>query len=595
MKLFSTLLIEVVIFLSIWGNSAAQNRSSGYALKSTVEVTLILHIPPYTPPDDTIYLYGSMNDWDPGPGQPPDSTDLALSLSSSGKWEITLQLEDRTKYEYKYTRGNLETLENNTDSTESAIRSFFVDSELIPLVFYDTVFSWTDFTLPPQPMNTTPVLSYFNSSPQTSLAVTWATDSATSSSIYYGINDVYENRINEMESLDLINPGDALIHNVTLDNLLPNTSYKYKVVTEGVYESPEYTFTTAEYTNTFEFAVMGDNRPGIDTSVMRQVIDNKSSFVLHLGDLVQNGLKLNDWYRFLGDYAEMLGKIPTMAIFGNHEVDVYLNEFFKFPSNNSPDPTNHGHWYSFDYNNIHIVALDPYRDYFAGSEQYNWLIEDLESIPENIDHTFILIHEPPYTSGNNHGPNLQIRETLVPVFEEYNVDVVFNGHEHIYERSMVNNIPYIVTGGAGSPLYHVTGGANLYSIKAESVFHYCRVIVDGKNFKIQMVRSDGSIGDEYEAIKEIPKVIPVKIRLEQNYPNPFNPITSIRFSLVDSEHITLKIYDIIGREVRTLANELRETGIHEIIFNAGSLASGVYFYKLTVGNEEFIKKLMVLK
>ena len=83
--------------------------------------------------------------------------------------------------------------------------------------------------------------------------------------------------------------------------------------------------------------------------------------------------------------------------------------------------------------------------------------------------------------------------------------------------------------------------------------------------------------------------------LEQNYPNPFNPSTTIKFSVPTSELVTLKVYDVLGNEVTTLVNEQRAPGTYEVRFNAGSLASGVYVYKLQAGNFTQTRKLMLMK
>ena len=83
--------------------------------------------------------------------------------------------------------------------------------------------------------------------------------------------------------------------------------------------------------------------------------------------------------------------------------------------------------------------------------------------------------------------------------------------------------------------------------------------------------------------------------LEQNYPNPFNPSTTIKFSVPTSEFVTLKVYDVIGNEITTLVNEQRAPGTYEVRFDAGSLASGVYVYKLQAGSFIQTRKLMLMK
>jgi hypothetical protein len=100
----------------------------------------------------------------------------------------------------------------------------------------------------------------------------------------------------------------------------------------------------------------------------------------------------------------------------------------------------------------------------------------------------------------------------------------------------------------------------------------------------------GKIGLQQEA-----KVQPTTFALEQNYPNPFNPTTTIRFAIPQSEHVTLKVYDLLGREVATLVNEQRNAGSYDEIFDASKLASGMYLYKLQAGNFTASRKFVLMK
>ena len=89
--------------------------------------------------------------------------------------------------------------------------------------------------------------------------------------------------------------------------------------------------------------------------------------------------------------------------------------------------------------------------------------------------------------------------------------------------------------------------------------------------------------------------IPASYSLAQNFPNPFNPSTTIRYQLPENGMVTLKIYDILGSEVATLVNEQKAAGRYEVNFNASSLASGVYIYKIQAGDFSASKKLILLK
>lgn len=89
--------------------------------------------------------------------------------------------------------------------------------------------------------------------------------------------------------------------------------------------------------------------------------------------------------------------------------------------------------------------------------------------------------------------------------------------------------------------------------------------------------------------------VPGEYRLDQNYPNPFNPSTKISFSLPHSANVSLKVFDMLGREIATLVNGYTNAGSHEVTFNASNLSSGIYFYKLVSGNFTEIKKMMLVK
>ena len=89
--------------------------------------------------------------------------------------------------------------------------------------------------------------------------------------------------------------------------------------------------------------------------------------------------------------------------------------------------------------------------------------------------------------------------------------------------------------------------------------------------------------------------VPDRFSLRQNYPNPFNPSTTISYQLPVSSHAALKVFDVLGREVEILVNERQNAGSHLVTFDASTLASGVYFYRLEAGTHNATKKLLLLK
>lgn len=90
-------------------------------------------------------------------------------------------------------------------------------------------------------------------------------------------------------------------------------------------------------------------------------------------------------------------------------------------------------------------------------------------------------------------------------------------------------------------------------------------------------------------------IIPKSFDLKQNYPNPFNPITNIKFDLPKDIFVTIKIYDILGREVKTLVNEFKNAGSYIVSFNGSEFASGVYFYRIQAGSFVSVKRMVLIK
>ena len=107
----------------------------------------------------------------------------------------------------------------------------------------------------------------------------------------------------------------------------------------------------------------------------------------------------------------------------------------------------------------------------------------------------------------------------------------------------------------------------------------------------QRVNSNGSLTSVVSGLE----VVPNEFALAQNYPNPFNPSTKISWQSPVSSHQTLIIYDFLGNEVAVLVDEFRPAGNYDVEFNSQSLSSGIYFYKLRIGKNELVKKMILLR
>jgi hypothetical protein len=112
---------------------------------------------------------------------------------------------------------------------------------------------------------------------------------------------------------------------------------------------------------------------------------------------------------------------------------------------------------------------------------------------------------------------------------------------------------------------------------------------EGADFNIYLA-NDGVTG-----VEDRNDVVVERFRLEQNYPNPFNPSTTITYQVPENSFVSIKVYDVLGKEVTSLINEEKSVGSYEVEFDATSLPSGIYFYRLQAGNYTTTKKMILLK
>jgi photosystem II stability/assembly factor-like uncharacterized protein len=174
---------------------------------------------------------------------------------------------------------------------------------------------------------------------------------------------------------------------------------------------------------------------------------------------------------------------------------------------------------------------------------------------------------------------------------QWNTATEVNNYGFEIERRVVNGERQTVNSWVNIGFIKGAGTSN-----APKVYSYSDAIgFSGRYiYRLKQVDNDGSYKYSNEA--EVTIAVPKVFALSQNYPNPFNPSTTIEFTLAEDSHVSLKVFDMMGREVATLINQdLRAGEPHGAIFNASRLASGMYFYRLETEKSSLVKKLMLLK
>lgn len=238
--------------------------------------------------------------------------------------------------------------------------------------------------------------------------------------------------------------------------------------------------------------VYGDTRTGhtehqtlVDSMILR-----KPAAVFHTGDLVNDGTNASDWTIFLNITSDLRNQAYFFPALGNHELQSYLFfQFFSLPGNEQ--------WYSIEMNYTHFIVLNSVVDIGPASEQYAWLVDDLAAIHDSIKFVVAVFHHPPYSTGYHAEDEMGLRQTIVPIFQQNGVDIVFNGHDHDYERSNCGGIYYIVTGGGGAPLRDQarTHPCSQLFLK---VYHYCKLSMLGDRLVVTVFDIDNQQVDRFE-------------------------------------------------------------------------------------------------
>ena len=307
-------------------------------------------------------------------------------------------------------------------------------------------------------------------------------------------------------------PARPVLHQVTIHDLLPKTTYEFSVEVSsaefGRVQSPSVAFRTPpEQQDSVTFGVYGDSRThsaqhGQVVRAMMEKFGEKLDFCLHTGDLVTSGNDRDSWpIEFFAPAEDMLSCLPVLPVLGNHEdnSENYF-EFFDLPGNER--------WFSYDRGPAHVIHLDcHFSSLRPDSEQYAWLQSDLAQ--SDAPWKVVVVHSPFFSSGPHGELNedglpaekamAQLRKHILPLLEQYGVNLVFAGHDHFYERSHKGKMYFITAGGGGAGLYQNVGipAQNPYSDVVFVKHSYCVVHADKTTLSLTAYDVDNQIIDQF--------------------------------------------------------------------------------------------------
>lgn len=282
-----------------------------------------------------------------------------------------------------------------------------------------------------------------------------------------------------------------------LEGLAPDTTYCYEVrAGDDVWRRAGFhTAPAAGQGRPVRFVAFGDSGTGSDDQLAAyaQMRTVPFDLMIHTGDIGYGSGTTNELQSYFFDvYADTLEDFPAFPASGNHEYNsadaTPFRAAFDLPPNGGPSGVER--WYSFDWGNVHFVALDTER---TGPVQAEWLEADLAA--NKLPWTIVYGHKPPYSSGG-HGSDGGFRTYFNPILEKYNVRLVLSGHDHDYERTKpMNGVTYVVTGGGGAGTRGV--GTASFTAFSDAVINIVYVTIEGDQLTLHAI--DGT-GEEFDSV-----------------------------------------------------------------------------------------------
>lgn len=302
-----------------------------------------------------------------------------------------------------------------------------------------------------------------------------------------------------------------------IDGLLAHRDYAYRIVRNGGTLAAARLRTAALPGTPFHFVVFGDSGDASQTqyALARQIEQVDPDFLVHTGDLVYpRGARAAYRRAFFEPYRRLIRQVAFWPVPGNHDVakpdfGAPFREVFELPAN-GPEQVTPEHAYWFDYADARFVMIDSNLSEQVLAEQVApWLVATFAGFPGRW--RFVVLHHPPYTVGA-HKPSQSVRRALVPAFESAGVDIVFSGHDHMYQRTTPmrrgrraeRGVVYIVTGAGGARLYEAQPREQWpdYMARVYTGQHsYTHIRIAGPKLELEQVTLDGQVIDTWSVQK----------------------------------------------------------------------------------------------
>lgn len=310
-------------------------------------------------------------------------------------------------------------------------------------------------------------------------------------------------------------------HAARIDGLAAGRAYPYEIRAGARALSGNLSLhTNRGRDEEFAFIVFGDSGRGSRAqyrlAATMHATEPAAAFLLHTGDVVYpNGLRADYEERFFAPYRHLVAAINFWPCLGNHDLGddgtaAAYREVFELPDNGPAGvPPEGAYW--FDYASARIAVVDSNQDEAMLRDRVAPWLQAVLADP-TPRWKFVVCHHPPYTGGK-YMPDERSQRTLVPVLEAAGVDMVFNGHDHNYQRTLPlrggqvvepgQGIVYVVTGAGGATLYEARTPRPAYvAALDDQQWSFTHVRIDEAELRLRQIALDGSVLDEWRLVKD---------------------------------------------------------------------------------------------
>jgi hypothetical protein len=324
-----------------------------------------------------------------------------------------------------------------------------------------------------------------------------------------------------------LNP-DSARQQIVVKNLEPGREYLVQVglgdaiqglmipTFQGKRWGPLHVSLPEEVSTSLRIAVVGDSGFGERKTfeLIEQMAEYSPNFVLHTGDVVYKAEEQANPVeafakKFFLPFQPILLKAPVYSVVGNHELDaatywqgspMYYAVFPPFSASGfeSNLDRNRNSWYGFKYGPYQFLMLDT-QTFFnepGRQEQTSWLRSALE-VDTELYYTILVTHVPFYSSGPHSQEDVVVRSEWLPLLESARVPLVLSGHDHFYERLVVEDRNYVVTGGGSSVLYNNINPSP-FSLSYFKETHFVLLDLSPNSIRARAITSDGEILEDIE-------------------------------------------------------------------------------------------------